>query len=342
MKFILLFMVLFSQLYSQYDPFTSWFEVRIYKINNGYEVPYTVLDDDSLYTVAHYDTINPPYDFPYTSYLWRTDTVMSASDLWDGDEITVVTPLDYPRGVYEITLNTVMYMDSFWVMIDSVHTQIFDSTEYGYCTNARYVGIDTSDTPLSIEMNFFEVVLINGEAVITWITESELENCGYNIYRKERNKDEIKINPLMIAGQGSTSTSTTYGLTDPSVLMGHTYIYRLESVSCGGFVETEGRFSIFIPIEYGMFLAQNYPNPLNPTTTIEFSIDERAHLKLFLYDTRGRQSAIIRDEIMEAGEYKIGVDLSNMASGTYFYVLRSHNTRTNVIRILTKKLTLLK
>jgi len=340
MRSIFILLILLVPLFA-HDHSNHWFLANIYKVNYGYEVPYNVIDQDSIEVTLITDSVNPPYVSPYTSYLFRTDSVWLDVHWWL-DEFSFKFPTDLSRGVYEITFTHVVYLDSFWLMEDTTRIQILDSTYYCYSTDAMYIGIDTTDTPLSIEMNFFEIVLINGEAVLTWITESELDNCGYNIYRKERNKAEIKINPTMIAGQGSTSVSTTYGLTDPTVLMGHTYIYRLESVSCGGVIETEGRFSIFVPIEYGMFLAQNYPNPANPTTTIEFSIDERAHIKLFLYDIGGRQSAVIRDKVMDAGEYKIGIDLSDIASGTYFYILRSHNTRTNAVRILTKKLTLLK
>lgn len=342
---LLLILGLAHKAFSQTD---HWFLANIYKVNNGYEVPYTVIEEDSLNITLITDNENPRYVSPYTSYLWRVDTVRAipqypwTDKFWWLDSFNLKIPIDYPQGVYEITFTHVVYLDSFWVMIDSVNTQMLDSTQYAFCTNASYVGVDTSDTPLPIEMNFFEVVLINGDAVITWITESELSNCGYNIYRKERGGAEVRLNPTMIAGQGSTSVSTTYGLTDPNVLMGHTYIYRLESVSCGGVAETEGRFSIFVPIEYGIFLYQNYPNPANPRTMIQFSIDERAHIKLFLYDTVGRRSKTIRDEMMEAGEYKVRLDASNIASGAYFYVLRAHNVRTNSVRILTKKLTVIK
>jgi hypothetical protein len=125
-------------------------------------------------------------------------------------------------------------------------------------------------------------------------------------------------------------------------MQGHTYIYRLESVSCSGVAKTEGRFTIFVPIVYGIALYQNYPNPANPNTTIEFKIDEPSLVKLFIYDVNGRRSATAIEKKMSSGEHKINVDCSNIASGTYFYVLRVHNLRTNAIRMLTKKMTILR
>lgn len=344
MKGLVLIFLLYVCVFAQTD---HWFTANIYKVNNGYEVPYGVIEEDSLHIILLSDDINPPYVSPYTSYLWRVDTLRYhsidlpwADNYWWLDSFDFKIPIDYPQGVYEITFTHVVYLDSFWTDIDSVRTQIFDSTYYARSTNASYVGVDTSDSPLPIEMNFFEVTLINGDAVLTWITQSELQNCAFNVYRKEHGGDEEFI--ASFAGQGSTSTSSTYGMTDKDVLQGKTYTYRLESVSCSGITEDEGRFVIFIPIIYGMRLSRNYPNPFNPTTTINFSIDEKSLVRLFLYDITGRKTATIRDEVMGAGEYNVRIDASGIASGNYILVLRAHNTRTNSVRMLTKKLTVLK
>jgi hypothetical protein len=347
MKMIILTLLLICYTSIAFAQTDHWFEANIYKVNNGYEVPYTIFEEDSMEVSLVRDDINPPYVSPYTSFLWRVDTARHHSEKYPWtddyfwlDSFDIKIPIDYPQGVYEITFTHVVYFDSFWTMIDSVHTQIFDSTLYAHSTNASYIGIDTTDAALSIEMNFFEVVLINGDVVITWITQSELENCAFNLYRKEHGYEEELIKTF--AGQGSTATSTTYGITDRDILQGRTYIYRLESVSCGGVHETEGRFSIFIPVIYGLVLYQNYPNPANPLTTIEFKIDEPSHVRLFIYDVNGRRSSTIIDKKMSSGSHEVNVDCSSIASGTYFYFLRAHNTRTNAVRMLSKKMTVLK
>jgi hypothetical protein len=324
-----------------------WFEAQIYKVNDGYNVPYEVWEEDSLEVTLVSDTINPKYESPYTSFLWRVDTARHhnpdmpwTDNYWWLDSFKVKIPIDYPMGVYEIVFRQALYLDSFWTYIDTNRVMILDSLAYGYGTNAKYIGVDTTDSPLPIRMNFFEAVLINGDVVITWITESELNNCMFNLYRKEHGKAEEII--AVVAGQGSTAISSTYGFTDNEILQGRTYTYRLESVSCGGIHETEGRFVIFVPVEYGLALYQNYPNPANPTTTIKFRIDEPSHVKLFLYDVNGRKSATILNKHMNSGEHTVSIDCSNIASGSYYYVLRAHNERTNEVRMLTKRMVVLK
>jgi hypothetical protein len=76
-----------------------------------------------------------------------------------------------------------------------------------------------------------------------------------------------------------------------------------------------------IPSSYS--LGQNYPNPFNPTTNIKIQIPKGEYAKLVLYDVSGREAAILIDEYLNAGEYKIDFNASGLSSGVYYYELRS-------------------
>jgi hypothetical protein len=76
------------------------------------------------------------------------------------------------------------------------------------------------------------------------------------------------------------------------------------------------------------FLAQNFPNPFNPATTIEFGLSESAHVSLRIYDAAGRLVSVLIDEPRPAGRYSAawdGKDQYNgpVSSGVYFYRLRT-------------------
>jgi len=90
----------------------------------------------------------------------------------------------------------------------------------------------------------------------------------------------------------------------------------------------------FIPAEYK--LAQNFPNPFNPTTTINFAIPNTSHVKLSIYDLLGKEIEILVDGIKTAGTYNITVDARNFASGVYIYRMITDNY------IDTKKMVLMK
>ncbi len=70
-------------------------------------------------------------------------------------------------------------------------------------------------------------------------------------------------------------------------------------------------------------LSQNYPNPFNPATNINFSITERGIVKLIVYDLLGREQAVLVNEDLGAGTYKVNFDASGLASGVYFYKIET-------------------
>ncbi len=80
-----------------------------------------------------------------------------------------------------------------------------------------------------------------------------------------------------------------------------------------------------------IYLYQNYPNPFNPVTIIKFTIPERQFVQLKIFNTVGREIAVLVEGEMEAGEYEIefpgknilskNTDLKNLSSGIYFYQL---------------------
>lgn len=73
-----------------------------------------------------------------------------------------------------------------------------------------------------------------------------------------------------------------------------------------------------IPTEYA--LRQSYPNPFNPTATIEFDLPKDAKVTLKIYDILGREVLTLKDnEQIEAGTHKVQFTASNFASGAYFY-----------------------
>ncbi len=70
-------------------------------------------------------------------------------------------------------------------------------------------------------------------------------------------------------------------------------------------------------------LAQNFPNPFNPTTTIIYELSGPSHVSLIVYDMLGRQVAVLVNGRGEAGVQKVTFDGSNLASGLYFYRLQA-------------------
>jgi hypothetical protein len=70
-------------------------------------------------------------------------------------------------------------------------------------------------------------------------------------------------------------------------------------------------------------LYQNYPNPFNPSTCIRFRLTKKTHVKLIVYDIRGREIAILINRDTVAGFHQIPFDADPYAAGIYFYRMQT-------------------
>ncbi|MFA7418596.1 MAG: S8 family serine peptidase [Melioribacteraceae bacterium] len=83
-------------------------------------------------------------------------------------------------------------------------------------------------------------------------------------------------------------------------------------------------------------LAENYPNPFNPSTQISFTLKENGKVSLKVYDVLGKEVANLAEGFYEAGKHATTFNGSNLASGIYFYRL------TTPAATITKKMMLVK
>lgn len=74
-----------------------------------------------------------------------------------------------------------------------------------------------------------------------------------------------------------------------------------------------------LPSQY--FLSQNFPNPFNPNTKIEFSIPENGVVKLEIIDVLGRKVKELVNQELSVGSYTVDFDASNLSNGIYYYRL---------------------
>jgi hypothetical protein len=70
-------------------------------------------------------------------------------------------------------------------------------------------------------------------------------------------------------------------------------------------------------------LKQNFPNPFNPSTRIEYSIPQTAFAHLEVFDILGREVETLVHMIKEKGGHSVGFDAGGLAGGLYFYRLTS-------------------
>ncbi len=89
-------------------------------------------------------------------------------------------------------------------------------------------------------------------------------------------------------------------------------------------------------IPSSLALLQNFPNPFNPNTKIEYQIPRTEKVRIEVFDLLGRRLAVLVDGIISAGEHNINFNASGLSSGVYIYRLSSSN------QIISRKMIVIK
>jgi len=72
-------------------------------------------------------------------------------------------------------------------------------------------------------------------------------------------------------------------------------------------------------------VAQNLPNPFNPTTTINFSLPDAGIVSIDVYNVAGQKVDTIANEYMNTGSHSVVWDASGFSAGVYFYTVKFNN-----------------
>jgi hypothetical protein len=85
-----------------------------------------------------------------------------------------------------------------------------------------------------------------------------------------------------------------------------------------------------------MDLLPNYPNPFNPSTTIQYQLSSRGMVTLKVYNILGKEVTTLVNEQKPAGSYAVQWNAGKFASGIYFITLRAANFMKTTKMVLLK------
>jgi len=69
--------------------------------------------------------------------------------------------------------------------------------------------------------------------------------------------------------------------------------------------------------------SRNAPNPFNPSTTIEYTLDQGAEVTITVFNMIGHQVAVLQQEYLSAGTHAVKWDATGLATGVYFYRIQA-------------------
>ncbi len=187
---------------------------------------------------------------------------------------------------------------------------------------------DNTGIFLPVSLTNFTATSKNGTVMLNWSTSTEQNNYGFEIERKtspvsppyeggDARGGWKKVG--FVAGNGNSNEQQNYTFVDKNIIGGKN-IYRLKQIDNDGKVSHSKEVEInFLPTI--VQINQNFPNPFNPSTTINYQLPTNGFVTLKVYNILGEEVATLVNEEKEAGMYQVKFDGSKLSSGMYFYKL---------------------
>jgi len=258
---------------------------------------------------------------------WAKDTLATGNDPTFGD---------FPDNVYVFDFfHKLASEGSNWLLPDSLsywNGTYYENHPGGRATNLvapLFVQeifnavIAYEESLLPVELSSFSASIIGSTVNLNWKTETEVNNYGFDIERKEGTRlSEVgtfeKIG--FIQGNGNSNSPKYYSFEDNNLTAGK-FSYRLKQIDTDGQFEYSKVIEVDLGAPMKYELSQNYPNPFNPITTIHFSLPESGNVKLILYNTLGQEVRSIVNEYKDSGTHIINFNASGLSSGAFIYKL---------------------
>jgi hypothetical protein len=319
------------------------FRLGFYYKGNSNNIDFFFVDDVIISTPL---TVSTP---PSILQAQAATTELKVSLEWDPGS----SPFPAPITGYQIqrknglpTANSpyvaIANVDSVSFFFDDQNVELNNSYTYRICTvSGTYLSSYGNETTayvpeiVPVELVSFNASVSSNEVTLNWITATETNNSGFEIFRTVQNNNHNWETIVFVEGNGTTTKPSVYSFKDENVSAGN-YKYRLKQIDYNGTFEYSKTIEAEISSPLTFSLEQNYPNPFNPSTKIEYSIPADGNVTLKIYDILGNEVSTLVDEFKQAGTFDVTFNGAKLSSGVYYYRLTSAEMTTTKKLMLTK------
>jgi hypothetical protein len=171
---------------------------------------------------------------------------------------------------------------------------------------------------LPVELTSFTLQSCRSGVALHWTTATETNNAGFEVQRRASASAWLRVG--YVGGSGSSNISHAYSFVDSEATAG-TYAYRLKQIDRdGGYVYSYEVHAAVAATPDECVLAQNFPNPFNPSTTIHFAVATEQKARVTVVNVLGQEVRTMFDGVAQTDKsYDIIFDATGLSSGTYFY-----------------------
>jgi len=197
------------------------------------------------------------------------------------------------------------------------------------------------DAPPHIwDLTFLQNQSNQDSVVIDWEGMNEPDLDTYKVYRKFENGQWQHIGSTTDTRYADTTALYFIICRDDDITK--YYVEAVDDASQSTYTDTLEIWCIESGKIYAgnmdelIGLQNNYPNPFNARTTIEYTVPFDMQITLEIYDILGRKVETLIDEFQSPGSYAVNWDASHVASGMYFYRFQAGDYT------VTKRMTIIK
>lgn len=287
----------------------------------------------SAMNVTYYSQVNPPYTVggnyansysvisPVSGVLTGT-TYDITYYFGDNETYTISSPSSNTR-LAKYDASWVVYPAGTGVNETELNWTNLTAKVRGLYFFSHFTLTDGS-APLPVVLSNFDAAVMKRDISLSWSTESEVNNKGFSVERRSKldaQRYSAWSEVTFVEGKGTTNNRQSYNFTDKKLNTG-AYQYRLKQVDFNGNYEyhtTTANADLVIGKPGSFDIGQNYPNPSNPNSKIDFQMPFDGKVSIKVYDILGKEVATLVDEYRTADFYTVQFDGSNVSSGTYFY-----------------------
>jgi len=311
---------------SMYQYYLPIYESRV-PVNSAYSI--SIFGDHSgndynLTVRVHKLATTPPYTNIVLQLALTESEIMYN---WQGqDHLNFVsrmmapdyngTPLDFSTGdVQDLDLSFTMGAD--WVTENCELVAFIQNNDGKEILQGTKLALPEL-APLPVELTSFTSTVSAAGVTLMWTTASEINNHGFDV---ERSYDGNIFSSIgFVNGHGTSAEIHNYAFTDkPDNNTSGTFYYRLKQVDMNGQSTYSQVLTVKFDVPTHYSLAQNFPNPFNPSTTIKYTVPQNGPVTIKLYDITGREVATLVNEVKTVGSYDLKFNASGLASGVYIY-----------------------
>jgi hypothetical protein len=201
-----------------------------------------------------------------------------------------------------------------------------------------------NDGALPVELLSFNCQENNNQISLFWKTATEINSNRFEIERKTLSENKwVRIG--IVHANFLSNSPKSYSFIDRNINNGE-YQYRLKIIDNDGSFIYSKIIEAKTKVPGGLELCQNFPNPFNPSTRINYNIPFDSEVLIEVFNILGTKIAVLANEFKGAGHYYVDFTPSfvnkTISSGVYYYRISTLEKGTGMRNAVMKKMMFIK